>query len=402
MIIRNGTLVFPDRLVENGNIVIRENRITDICANLPADTNEETLDAGGNYICPGLVDIHTHGGGGGDFMDCTDEAFKRALRFHTEAGTTALLATSVTAPVGQIESMLEHVRKFMNHENCCRVLGAHIEGPYLSLKNKGAQHEKYLRTPAKDRYDFIINNSDVIRTVTIAPELDGAAEMTKLLTRKGIVVCGGHDDGDKAKIMPAIEAGLSHCTHLWCAMSGAQLINGVRSAGLIELGLCDDRLSVELIADGFHMPYELVQIIRKCKNPDSVCIVSDCLRAGGLPENGKELYTLGSIKDENAQKFVVCGGVARLPDGSKFAGSVQPLSRMVGNLVRDYGIPLFEAVRMASLNPAKVIKMDHRMGSIETGKLADFCIMDKNLKVNATMVSGKMVYALESKKGIIK
>lgn len=386
MIIKNGIVVTPDALL-NCDIKVQGDTIVGL--GRFDDEKDLVIDAEGLYVCPGLVDIHTHGGGGGDFMDATEESFRKALTFHAKSGTTSLLATSVTAPVEQITRMVNAVREHVDGDNSmCKIQGVHLEGPYLSLKNKGAQHESYLRVPVKDSYQFILDNSDVVKTVTIAPELAGAAEMTQALTEKGIVVCGGHDDGQKETVMPTIEAGLSHCTHLWCAMSTVAMRDGVRSVGLCELGLLDDRLTVEIIADNHHITPDMVKLIYKCKGAEQMCVVSDSLRAGGMPADGT-LYSLGSCDDTTAQKFIVSDGVARLPDGSRYAGSIQPISQMVKNLVDDANIPLVDAVKMASLTPAKIAKLDEQIGSIAIGKKADFCFMDKNLRVVNTIINGK-------------
>ena len=389
MLIKNGNLITETEILKNCNLQITGDKITGLGNESPDDC---VIDATGLYVCPGFVDMHTHGGFGGDFMDSEDEAFEKAMEFHSRYGTTSIVATSVTAPVEQITKMLTYVRKYKAAEDTpCRILGAHIEGPYLSLKNKGAQHESFLRIPERDSYDFILENKDCIKTVTIAPELAGAAEMTRKLKNAGIVVCGGHDDGIKSEIMPVIEAGLSHCTHLWCTMSTVVMRDGVRSVGLCELALIDDRLTLEFIADNHHITPEMVKLICKCKTPDKICIVSDCLRAGGLPV-GDTLYILGTKHDKNAQKFLVSDGVARLPDGSRLAGSIQPLSQMVKNLVVDAEVPLVDAVTMASITPARVLGEDSRIGSVAVGKMADICLMDADFNVKMTITNGKIVY----------
>lgn len=389
MIIKNGNVITPKGIIENCHVSLSHNIISALGQDF---RDNDVIDASGMYVCPGFVDIHTHGGYGGDFMDADDESFIKAIDFHSENGTTSILATSVTAPVDSIEGMLVTARKYINVQDPkCRILGAHIEGPYLSVKNKGAQHEEYLRVPSEDAYDFILQNKDVIKTVTISPELSGAPKMVQDLTEAGIVVCGGHDDGEKDKIVLAIDAGLRHCTHLWCAMSSAVVRDNVRRPGLLEIGLSNEKLSVEIIADNHHMAPEMVKIVYKCKGPEKMCIVSDSLRAGGMPEDGA-FYLLGSKCDTDAQKFIVADGVAALPDRSRLAGSIQPLSQMVRNLVFDAGIQLCDAVTMASLTPAKIINADDRLGSIETGKLADICILDKELNVIMTVTNGKIVY----------
>lgn len=392
MIIKNGTVVTPFALLNNTDVREENGIITQIGENLPARSGEQMMDASGRYVCPGFVDIHTHGGGGGDFMDAEEDAFERALRFHCAGGTTSVLASSVTAPVGQILQMLSVVRHFKDKAlPVCRVLGAHLEGPYLSVKNKGAQQERYLLSPDRDDYSFITDNRDIVVNVTLSPELPGAAAMTRALTAGGIVVSGGHDDGCREAILPAVDAGLSNLTHLFCAMSAVSMRDGVRSVGLTELGLLDDRLTAELIADNHHLPPELVRLAYRCKGAAGACVVSDCLRAGGMPKDGA-LYTLGARRDESAQKFIVADGVASLPDGSRFAGSIQPLGQMVRNLVYDCNIPLVDAIRMASHTPARIIRKEHLVGSVQTGRLADFCLLDPALRATQTIVGGRTVW----------
>ncbi len=381
MILKNGNIILPEGILR-GDIVTSDGTITAVGEHLPY----EGIDVSGLFIAPGLVDIHSHGGGGADFMDDDPDAFETALRFHAKNGTTSMLPTTLTAPISPIEKMCDRARELMKSPptGCARVLGVHAEGPYLSLKNKGAQPEAHLRVPSRDGWDFLIDNKDVIRTVTLSPELEGAAEMTASLTAAGILVCGGHDAGSKPEIMPVIDAGLRHLTHLWCAMSSAQIIDGIRQPGLMEIGLSDDRLTAEIIGDGYHMPPEMVKIVYRCKGADKMCIVSDCLRAGGMPDDGR-LWALGS---EGLQQFVVDGGVGRLPDPTPMPGSIQPLSRMVKNLAEGAGIPLADAVRMASLTPARIIGADGDIGSIAPGKRADFCLFTPELNVHSVYISG--------------
>lgn len=387
MIIKNGNIVLEKDILQNVDLKICNGLITDIGKFNNCD--DKIIYADGMYVAPGFIDIHTHGGYGGDFMDASNESFDKALKFHSDNGTTSILATSVTAPIEQIENMIKKSREYIKNDDLmCRILGVHIEGPFLSEKNKGAQHLSYLKTPDKDSYEFIINNSDIIKTVTIAPELDKAIEMTKELKSLGIIVCGGHDDGESEKILPVIEAGLTHCTHLWCAMSTVAMREGVRRIGLFELGLIDDRLSVEIIADNHHITPEMAKLVHKCKN-DKLCIVSDSLRAGGMPPDNDKLYVLGNKNDKNSQKFIASKGVARLPDGTRYAGSIQPLSQMIKNLVFDSKIPLCDAIAAATIHPARVIGVENKIGIIEKGKVADICILDKTLNVKTVIKDGK-------------
>lgn len=386
MIIKNGNIITPDKVLFGTDIKITDGRIVKIDKNLSGDVS---FDATGLFVCPGFVDIHTHGGYGCDFMDEDDNAFEMALHFHSDNGTTSILASSVTAPVESILSMVKRTERFMKKEDkVCRVLGAHIEGPYISFKNKGAQKAEYLRVPAKDDYSFILENNSIIKNVTISPELEGAEDMARALKERGITVSCGHDDALSDSIYKVIDAGMTNCTHWYCAMSTAKVVEGKRYMGIMEVGLTDDRLTLELLADNHHLPPELVKIAYKCKGADKLCLVSDCLRAGGMPRDGR-VYTLGASGDEDTTKFIVADGVARLTDGTRFAGSIQSLRRMVQNIVEDAGISLVDAVKMASLTPAKIIGMDNEIGSIEEGKRADIFIMNRDFKPVMTIIDGK-------------
>lgn len=388
MIIKNGKVVTKEKILSGFDIKCENGKITEIAENLPPC--DDTLFADGMFVLPGLVDIHTHGGFGADFMDATKEAFDTALSFHMQNGTTSVLASSVTAPVESIEKMLCATRGYMKKSGgVCRVLGAHIEGPFISYKNKGAQKAEYLKIPSKDGYSFITDNADIIKNVTIASELDGAAKMTKKLTSLGITVSCGHDDGNLLTLLPCIDAGMTNCTHWSCAMSSAAVRDGVRNVGLTELALIDERLTLELLADNHHLPPEMVKLAYKCRGADKLCIVSDCLRAGGMPRDGR-VYSLGAGAEGETSRFIVSDGVARLTDGTRFAGSIQPLGQMIRNLVFDCNIPLVDAVKAASANPAKIIGEDGFVGSIEKGKAADFYICDAALNPKMTIVNQKI------------
>lgn len=389
MILKNATVITNLNIYENYDVKFQKDTITHIGKDLEGD---EIFDATNLFVCPGLIDIHTHGGGGGDYMDGTNDAYDKALKFQSENGITSVLTSSVTAPIEKIERLIKKTREYMKIKTpVTRVLGAHLEGPYISFKNKGAQHEKYLKTPAKDSYDFILKNKDVVKNVTLSTELDGAIDMVKALKENSITISCGHDDGRYDTINPCIDAGITNLTHWYCAMSSASMKDGVRSVGMVETGLIDDRLTLELIADNHHIIPDLVKLAYKNKGAKGICLVSDSLRAGGMPKD-ETLYKLGCIDDEDAQRFRVDDGVAKMEDGTHYAGSIQPVSQMIKNLVNDCGISLEESVYMATYTPAKIIGMENIIGSIEEGKKADFCIMDKNLNVVATITNGNFVY----------
>ncbi len=376
MLIKNANVITPEKILEGYDVLAEEGVIVKIEKNLHAP---DFIDAKGAYLTPGFVDIHTHGGYEADFMDSTEDAYARALKFHVDNGTTTVVPTSCTAPKESIISFINFARAYMTSDAPYKstVVGVHLEGPYLSVKNRGAQKLEELATPDSEDYEYILENADIIKTVTISPELPGAAEMTEKLTRVGIVASGGHDDGIYPEFMPAIDAGMSHLTHHYCAMSDLRFKDGKRGVGLREYGLIDDRLTSEIIADNRHVPPELARLIINAKGADKVCVVSDSLRCAGQPID-KRLYKLGA--DENAQLVKIGDGVAVTEDGEKYAGSITPVRAMVKNLI-DAGISVVDAVKMGTLTPAKIIGEDSRVGSVEVGKRANLCLLDKDFNL---------------------
>ncbi|MBO7345555.1 MAG: N-acetylglucosamine-6-phosphate deacetylase [Clostridia bacterium] len=385
MLIKNGLLVKLDSAT-NGDLRILDGKIAEIGENLIPASGEEVFDAKGSLVTPGFVDIHTHGGYASDFMDCTKGAFEKALTFHLDNGTTSVVVTSCTAPKPQIINFLEFSKEYMKSGQGvgAQVVGVHLEGPYLSVKNRGAQKLEELAVPSCDDYSYMFDYADIIKTVTISPELDGAEQMTKALTERGIMVSGGHDDGIYPKFMPAIENGLRHVTHLYCATSELRFEDGVRNVGFREYALIDDRLTVELIADNKHIPPELARMIIRAKGVDKVCVVSDCLSCAGIPVDGT-IYKLGT--GDNAQLVVVNDGVATLAETGRYAGSITCVRKMVKNLI-DAGIPLCDAVKAGTINPAKVIGEDARVGSLEVGKDANICVLNANFELEKVFLNG--------------
>lgn len=382
-----GNIILPDKILWGGKVICEDGVITRIIPNAVADTEDLP------YIAPGYIDIHNHGALQHDYMEATEETFSIVSGYLATHGVTSAQCATVSAPLSQLQSFLAAYRSYQAHPGeGCRYVGIHIEGPYIAPAAKGAHALETLLTPEKDGYDWILENSDIIREVTVAPELPGMPQMIRDLTEKGIVISGGHDASEPQDIEAAARAGMTHCTHIYCAMSTLHKTNGQRVHGLCEYAMTHDTITAEMIADNHHVPPLLAKMIHKAKGADKVCIVSDAISPAGLPESDR-IYSLGT--GDNCTRVRVEDGVAMVEDRSCYAGSIQALDQMVRNLVNDAQIPLVDAIRMATLTPAQVIGIDSQCGSIAAGKRADLCLLDKKLQVMKTVVAGKVVFERE-------
>ena len=383
-----GNLILPDRMIRNGTLVVSGGVIEAV---LPGSGAEERPLP---YIAPGYIDIHNHGALGHDYMEAEEDVFRSVAAYLASHGVTSAQCTTVSAPVAQIRQVFDAYRHYQKQSKTdrCRYVGIHIEGPFISPAARGAHPENVLLTPEKDGWDWIAENADVVREITVAPELPGMPEMIRALVRQGITVSGGHDAAEPEDIEAAVAAGMTHCTHIYCAMSTLHKTNGHRRHGLCEYAMTHREISAEMIADGHHVPPLLAQMIYRAKGAEGVCVVSDAVAAAGLPPS-EQLYRLGT--GDGCTQVRVEDGVAMVADRSCYAGSVQALDQMVRGLVQSCGIPLWDAVRMASLTPAEVIGLQASCGSLEVGKRADLCVLDQNLNVIKTVVAGQTVYESE-------
>ncbi len=381
-----GNIILPEGILWGGKVVCENGRIARIVPGVTKDVRELP------YIAPGYIDIHNHGALGHDYMEATPETFRLVADYLASRGVTATQCTTVSAPVAQLETFMAAYREYQKNadDSRCRYVGIHIEGPYIAPAAKGAHQLDTLLTPEKDGYAWILENRDIIGEVTVAPELPGMPKMIEALTAAGIVISGGHDASEPEDVEAAAKAGMTHCTHIYCAMSTLHKTNGQRVHGLCEYAMTHDSITAEMIADNHHVPPLLAKMIYKAKGADKVCMVSDAIGPAGLPESD-EIYSLGT--GEDCTKVRVEDGVAMVEDRSCYAGSVQAMDQMVRNMVFDADIPLVDAVRMATLTPAKVIGIDGERGSIAQGKRADLCLLNKDLQVVKTVIAGNVVYS---------
>ena len=373
----NGSVILENR-VERGLAVIFDEKIEKIVAESEINKEDyDIIDAANNYISPGLVDLHIHGYLGADVSDGEEAGIKKMAQGIAQNGVTAWCPTTMTVSKQEIEAAFSAVRNVKNSQQPygARILGVHAEGPFINPGKKGAQAEEHILSPDAE---FVLENKDIIKILTIAPEVSGAKEcIEKVSAKSNILISMGHTGATYEEANEGIASGVRHTTHLFNAMSPLNH----RNPGVVGAALSSDKVSCELICDTFHVDKGLYPLIFKIKQ-DKLCLITDCIRAGGM-EDGD--YTLGGqpVKKEGIKCLMADGTIA---------GSVLKLNEAVKNLFDNTDLSLAQCVACASLNPAKALKLDKEIGSISAGKRADFAIVDEKFNVLSTIVGGKTVY----------
>ena len=395
LVIKNGKLITPFRMIENGAVLVEDGKIRQIIPDSQPFSFPDavSVDAAGCYVAPGFIDLHVHGGGGGDVMDATPEALDRMGNLHAAHGTTSYTPTTEASSWGNLYQALDNLRQYRLPDQGPNTLGIHLEGPYLSSEQAGAQDKNSIFQIRRDDYLRLLDYADRIARVTLAPEIDGAAGFIYELRKRNIQVSIGHTNADYDQVIQAIETGCTSVTHLYSCTPGVRRINAYRIAGTIEAALLRDELYVEVIADGCHLPPALLKLIFKCKGSDRIILVSDAIRAAGLPEGEYDLGASGS-----SQKIIVEDGVAKLPDRQAFAGSVATADRLVRNMVLLAGVPICDAVKMMTVNPAKLLGVEDRKGSLAAGMDADIVVFDHDIAIRQVIINGKMFHSDQIKK----
>ena len=386
--IYNGRIITPYRIIPNGTILITGDTITAIAEGDASFDDAIEIDAKENYVSPGFIDIHVHGGGGYDFIDESEEAFLKIAQTHAKHGTTAMLPTTLTSEKeGLLHTLELYEQANKKNTSGAQFIGMHLEGPYFALNQRGAQDPKYIRDPDPAEYKEILQHSPSIKRWSAAPELKGAIEFGKYITSKGVLAAVAHTDAIYEEVLDAFENGYTLATHLYSAMSGVTRRNAFRYAGVIESAYLLDEMDVEIIADGVHLPAPLLKLVYKIKGADRTALITDAMRAAGMPEGES---VLGNLK--TGLKVIVEDGVAKLPDRTSFAGSVATADRLVRTMINLADVPLIEAVRMITKTPARIMKIDDKKGSLAEGKDADVLIFDEDINIKMTMINGKIIY----------
>ena len=342
---------------------------------------EEMVLPSGCIVLPGFVDQHVHGAGGADAMDGTVEAIETISKTLAKEGTTSFLATPMTQSEENIEKAMPAVKAFREKaSDGARAVGVQLEGPFIALKYKGAQPAQYVVSPDKaifEKYNTASGNA--IKLVTLAPEVDGAEEFISYLNERGIVASIGHTGAGVETVQKAVECGASNVTHTYNAQSALHH----REIGVVGSAMLFDELNCEMIADTIHVSVPAMKLLVKNKPKDKVTLITDAMRAKGIPDGVSEL---------GGQTVYVKNGEARLADGT-LAGSVLKMNRALENVVEKVGVSFTQAVDFATINPAKNLGLDKEIGSIKVGKRADFTVLNKNYDVVYTIVGGKIVYS---------
>lgn len=349
--------------------------------------SDSEIDAKGGYLIPGFIDLHCHGGNGLEFMDATVEEFDKIAKFHLSHGTTTMLATTLAASSEETNSALGVCDAYLQQFPKTTVKGVHLEGPWLNPSQCGAQNVTYMKSPNKQELKELKQRHPSILRVSAAPELDGGYEFGATGKELGIVMSVAHTDANFTQIKTAKENGYSLMTHLYSGMKGVTRENAFRIAGAVEAGLFFDELFVEVIADGRHLPLELLQFIYRCKGADRICLITDAIRASGLANGTKTV--IGSLK--NGLPVVVEDEVAKLYDRQSFAGSTATAERLYKTMATAIGKDMVALSKMASLTPARVMGWDDR-GEIAVGKRADLLLLDKDLNIEKVIYYGKLYF----------
>jgi len=387
-LLKNISINLGKKIIEDGSILIDGEKIKVAGPEIESlnDDEFEVVDGKGMCATAAYIDSHIHGGNGYDCNDGTEEALLGMSDFYVQHGIAAYYPSTSSDPLEKIEKAFSVIRKIIqqNAPGTVEILGTHMEGPFINKKHKGCQAESRILEMTDESFEIVKRNADIIKRITIAPEIPINGERIPELIKMGIVVSGGHSDATYLESMEASKAGMTMVTHLHSSMSTIKKEGPYRVSGMLEAALDIDELYTEIIADRKHLPDELMRIAYKCKGPEKLMICSDANRGAGLKEGGT-IFTCG-------QEAIVADGVAMLPDKSSFASSITPIDQMVRNLVYYVGVPLSDALLMASATPAKMMGVFDRKGSIEAGKDADIILLDQSLNVKMTVCRGKIAF----------
>ena len=376
----NGRILTPQGWMKDGSVILRDNKILEVTNCDLAVIGADLIDAKGMYVIPGFIDMHVHGGGGRDFQEGTEEAFRKAVETHARFGTTSILPTLSSSTVPMIEAAVATCDKLMEEKDS-PILGLHLEGHYLNRSKAGAQLPKWIKNPDPNEYIPIVERSRCLARWDAAPELPGALQFGKYCSEKGILPSIAHTNAEYSDVKAAFEVGFTHVTHFYNAMPGFHNKQGYKYEGTVESVYLIDDMTIECVADGIHVPPTILRMAYKIKGVERMALITDALAVAAAEGDAQAFDPRVIIED----------GVCKLADRSALAGSIATSDRLVRTMVQQAEVPLEDAIRMASETPAIIMGVHNRKGKLQRGLDADILIMDDKLKIRCVWQMGKIV-----------
>ena len=375
----NGHILTPGGWLKDGSILLCDDRIVEVTNSDLAVIGAKVVDARGMYIVPGFVAMNIHGAAGHDFKEGTEEAFRKAVAAHQRYGATTIFPTISSSPFSTIRQCAEVCERLMT-EPGSPILGLHIEGPYLNPKMAGAMFSDVVKNPDPEEYRSLIEETKCVRRWDASPELPGAMAFTRYLKEKGILVSITHTEAEFDLIREAYNTGFSHVAHFYNAMPGFHKRREYKYEGTVESVYLMDGMTVEVIADGRHLPSTILRLVYKLKGVECTCLVTDALA-----------YAANDGKQPDDSRIVIDNGVCKLADHSALVGSIATSDQLIRTMVEKAKLPLEDAIRMASETPARLMGVYDRVGSLQKGKDADVLIIDRKLNVRQVWCKGQVV-----------
>lgn len=375
----NGHILTPGSWLKDGSILLCDDRIVEVTNSDLAVIGAKVVDARGMYIVPGFVAMNIHGAAGHDFKEGTEEAFRKAVAAHQRYGATTIFPTISSSPFSTIRQCAEVCERLMT-EPGSPILGLHIEGPYLNPKMAGAMFSDVVKNPDPEEYRSLIEETKCVRRWDASPELPGAMEFARYLKEKGILVSITHTEAEFDLIREAYNIGFSHVAHFYNAMPGFHKRREYKYEGTVESVYLMDGMTVEVIADGRHLPSTILRLVYKLKGVECTCLVTDALA-----------YAANDGKQPDDSRIVIDNGVCKLADHSALVGSIATSDQLIRTMVEKAKLPLEDAIRMASETPARLMGVYDRVGSLQKGKDADVLIIDRKLNVRQVWCKGQVV-----------
>ena len=375
----NGNVLTPSGWIKDGSVVVEGNKIVEIQTNSQLIEGAQVIDAKGGSIVPGGIDLHIHGGGGRDYMEGTEDAFRKAIQSHMQHGTTSIYPTLSSSSVPMIEAAIRTTEKLMAEPDS-PILGLHLEGPYFNPEMAGGQLPEYITPPIKADYERIITETSVLKRWDSAPELPGTEEFGQYCTKHGVMAAIAHTKAEYADVWKAWQNGFRHATHFYNAMTGFHKVREYKHEGTVESVYAIPDMTVEMIGDGIHVPPTILKMIYLVKGVERTALITDALAC--------------SASDSNKAfdpRVIIEDGVCKLADHSALAGSIATMDRLVKTAVLKVGIPLADVIRMTSETPATIMHEEHRIGTLRKGYDASIVIYSPTVDLQFVMQMGHIV-----------